>query len=263
MTDYWKSNKNYFCEYCGVWMADNIQVRAIHEKGLKHKDNVARRIREMRQKATDDARKKEDMKRAMDGIASAAKKAYEKDKSALEQQEEVEHGTRHWKFHQESGYYYNPLYGWYYDVKSKMYYGGSPPDWTRSPNIPSGEYYGAVHTQSDPLLAATEQEKPAVGKSKYPQGMRVTKAHPLADIGGYQMPTEGVIGGGRGVASSLATASTGLEQQDGRKKSKAAGSKRKKDEDSALSKKEQEFLAKREAARKRVQKRTMEAFGLQ
>lgn len=39
---YWKSNKNYFCEYCGVWMADNIQVRAIHEKGLKHKDNVAR-----------------------------------------------------------------------------------------------------------------------------------------------------------------------------------------------------------------------------
>lgn len=217
----------------------------------------------MRQKTVDDERRKEDMKRALDGINSAARKAYEKDKSAQErQEEEVEHGTRHWKFHQESGYYYNPLYGWYYDVKSKMYYGGSPPDWTDSPNIPSAEYYGAVYTrQSDPLLAATEQTEPAVRNSKYPQGMRVTKAHPLADIGGYQMPTEGVIGGGRGVASSLVTPSTRAQEKDGEKKAKA-GSKRKKD-DSGLSKKEREFLEKREAARKRVQKRTMEAFGLQ
>ena len=39
---YWKSNPMHWCDYCKVWMQDNPGARATHEKGVKHKDNVAR-----------------------------------------------------------------------------------------------------------------------------------------------------------------------------------------------------------------------------
>lgn len=42
LVQFWKSNPMYWCDYCKVWMQDNPQARATHEKGIKHKDNVAR-----------------------------------------------------------------------------------------------------------------------------------------------------------------------------------------------------------------------------
>ena len=39
---YWKSNAMFWCDYCKVWMQDKPAARATHEKGIKHKDNVAR-----------------------------------------------------------------------------------------------------------------------------------------------------------------------------------------------------------------------------
>lgn len=42
MTEFWKSNKNYWCEVCKVWMTDNTSTRATHEKGIKHQENVAK-----------------------------------------------------------------------------------------------------------------------------------------------------------------------------------------------------------------------------
>ena len=38
----WKSNPHYFCEVCKVWMNDNPQARATHERGIKHTENMAR-----------------------------------------------------------------------------------------------------------------------------------------------------------------------------------------------------------------------------
>jgi WW domain-binding protein 4 len=279
---YKTGNQNYFCECCGVWMADNPRVRAIHDNGSKHKENVAQstllrlhsmhfpllfqdimfvlchaELRTMRQNAKNTERNKEYMARTIGQIESAAAKAYEND----QQNDEMRKSS--WKFHQESGYYYNSLYGWYYDVKSKIYYGGTPPDWTLTPNIPSAAHYGAVNPQVDPLLAATETESQPVRqmKSKYPSGMKISKVHPLAGIGGYQMPSQGSFGG---LQSSVEP-----EQEAPKKKVKSkdsgrttSGVKRKDDKDSKISKEEQEFMARREAARQRVQKRTMDAFGL-
>lgn len=42
MTEFWKSNANYWCDICKVWMTDNVSTRATHEKGIAHKDNVAK-----------------------------------------------------------------------------------------------------------------------------------------------------------------------------------------------------------------------------
>ena len=39
---YWKSNPNFWCEYCRVWLQDNPQARATHERGMKHQENVAK-----------------------------------------------------------------------------------------------------------------------------------------------------------------------------------------------------------------------------
>ena len=78
--------------------------------------------------------------------------------------------------------------------------------------------------------------------------------HPMSKVGGYQMPTIGRIGGakGLGVAHATSAPSAGKRQREG---TTSAGGK-------AVSKEEQEALARREAARARVQQRTMQAFGL-
>ena len=70
------------------------------------------------------------------------------------------------------------------------------------------------------------------------------------------MPVTGTIGGAKGVGS------------EGRQQSSITGAKRSREENAkgqsakALSKAEQEAIAKREAARARVQQRTMQTFGL-
>ncbi len=70
------------------------------------------------------------------------------------------------------------------------------------------------------------------------------------------MPVTGQIGGAMGVgARERAASSAGLKRQrEEASKSTVSGK--------ALSKAEQEALAKREAARARVQQRTMQGFGL-
>lgn len=180
-------------------------------------------------------------------------------------------------YHEESGYYYNAAVGWYYDVASAMYYGGQPPDWTYTPNISKNYLFCAQADDSQRNTATADGAKanseqvatvqqtadtgvqPKTKLSKYPPGLRVQHSHPLSGIGGYQMPTSGTI-------ASLRT-SGGVE-----KKSKENGSKAREKmkgptkgdaKSSKVSKEEQEALARREAARKRVEKRTMAAFGLQ
>lgn len=221
-------------------------------------------IRDMRQKAKDSERYANSMQMTIKGIEQAAARAFEKDKA----EQGVNRYQKNWVLHEESGYYYNSLYGWYYDAKSKMYYGGNPPDWTHKPNIPSAGYYGAVNPQSDPLLQAVTHndiKEEHAQKNTYPVGFKVQKVHPLADIGGYQMPLEGSFGSGHARTEPVQEAK---KQEKGKKMIKASSgvAKKKSSEgkgkETALSAKEREFLAKREAARQRVQKRTMDQFGL-
>lgn len=154
-------------------------------------------------------------------------------------------------FHQESGYYYNSKERYYYDKASGMYYGGDPPNWTNEPKMPNASLFGAntnMNTTKDDIGTVVKQiQKPKV----YPSGMKVTHAHPLAGIGGYQMPTQGTIGGARGL-DVLTKGNT----------STASGKSKRSENGAKMSTDEEAFLARREAARKRVEKRTMDAFGM-
>lgn len=158
--------------------------------------------------------------------------------------------------HKESGYFYNAAIRWYYDEKSGMYYGGDPPDWTSSPPIPSSSLFGAGESKAGKKESIESGvEKKAF--SKFPKGLKVTHSHPLAGIGGYQMPTTGSFGGatGRVADSKQETKTLGKRKEPGK-------STKNSEKDSKMSKQEKEALERREAARKRVQERTMQAFGL-
>ena len=190
------------------------------------------------------------------------------------------------EFQSGSGYYYNAVHKWYYDLASRMYYGGDPPDWTNSPPIPNESLYVDENNNIDgggdlatTAATTTTTAKATVTSRTIVPGSKIVHAHPLAGVGGYQMPEVGriggakgigVIAGGHGVESTNASGSTSgaKRKRDGsgggggggggaKNNSKSGGQ-----DNNPLSKEEAEFLAKREAARQRVQARTMKGFGL-
>ena len=98
---------------------------------------------------------------------------------------------------------------------------------------------------------------PAAGPSSSAQTTGVKRRieaskHPLAGIGGYQVPIRsGTVGAARGVgAPHTAVAQKAKVEAERAKKAKP------------MSKEEEEFMARREAARKRVEERTRAAFGM-
>uniref|UniRef100_A0A061QZT2 WW domain-binding protein 4 n=1 Tax=Tetraselmis sp. GSL018 TaxID=582737 RepID=A0A061QZT2_9CHLO len=79
MTEFWVSQKRHWCEYCKVWLNDTISARSTHENGVKHQENVARKLREMRQKGDAEKKEQELLKQSWSSIEAKAKAQYEKD----------------------------------------------------------------------------------------------------------------------------------------------------------------------------------------
>eukprot|EP00879_Flechtneria_rotunda_P006873 GHRR01007218.1.p6 GENE.GHRR01007218.1~~GHRR01007218.1.p6 ORF type:complete len:106 (+),score=36.63 GHRR01007218.1:149-466(+) len=101
MTEYWKSNAMHWCELCRVWMNDTKAAKLNHERGAKHQENLAKKLRDMSRRA--DAEKSEKARAAatMDSIEQAARKQYEADQQAAQEQ------AGKWVWNEGSGYYYN------------------------------------------------------------------------------------------------------------------------------------------------------------
>ncbi|KAK9809285.1 hypothetical protein WJX73_000889 [Symbiochloris irregularis] len=174
MTEFWKSNPMYWCEYCKVWMQDNPQARATHEKGIKHKDNVARKLRQMRQNADKAARDERLATDSMDGIEARARKQYERD---LQEAQEAQRSLAgEWVHDDKAGLHYNTQHRWYFDRSTSMYYGDA-----------------AAPPQPQPKAAAVLPAAAAAQKKR---------AHPMSQPGGYQMPTTGAIGGAKQLLNS-------------------------------------------------------------
>ncbi len=132
-----------------------------------------------------------------------------------------------WVWTPDSGYYYNAKHAWYYDHTTSYYYGGTPtPTWTQAPGLPSAAMFGAAPVEGGPAAAglastsgraagstapaANGSSTGATGGSQQQQQQQVKKqvmaipAHPLASIGGHQMPVSGRIGGSKGVGTQSA-----------------------------------------------------------
>ncbi|XP_075419125.1 WW domain-binding protein 4 [Tenrec ecaudatus] len=83
MADYWKSQPKKFCDYCKCWIADNRPSVEFHERGKTHKENVAKRISEIKQKSLDKAKEEEKASKEFAAMEAAALKAYQEDLKRL------------------------------------------------------------------------------------------------------------------------------------------------------------------------------------
>ncbi|XP_066287990.1 WW domain-binding protein 4-like isoform X2 [Branchiostoma lanceolatum] len=79
MSEFWKSQPRHFCEFCKCWIADNKPSRDFHEKGKRHKENVERRIKEVREKSEEHWKVQQENKDFLQQMEAAALKAAAKD----------------------------------------------------------------------------------------------------------------------------------------------------------------------------------------
>ncbi|XP_073520031.1 WW domain-binding protein 4 [Phyllobates terribilis] len=84
MADYWKSQPKKFCTYCKCWIADNKPSIEFHERGKNHKENVTKKISEIKQKSVAKAKADEKKSKEFAAMEEAALKAYEEDLKRLE-----------------------------------------------------------------------------------------------------------------------------------------------------------------------------------
>lgn len=79
MSEYWISQGRRMCTYCKCWTADNKASIAFHEQGKNHKENVKRKLDELRKKGLEDARSKASESSEMEKIEKAALASLKKD----------------------------------------------------------------------------------------------------------------------------------------------------------------------------------------
>lgn len=79
MTEYWVSQKQHFCEHCKIFIANNAASKGMHENGQRHKENVAKRLADMRRRNVVEKREKEQMDKDLERIEWKARRQYEKD----------------------------------------------------------------------------------------------------------------------------------------------------------------------------------------
>ena len=82
MSEYWVSKKKYFCQYCDIFIADDVPSRSHHENGMRHKGNKERFVRGLYKAGEKMKKDAEEEKREMKNIETAAQKAYALDVGA-------------------------------------------------------------------------------------------------------------------------------------------------------------------------------------
>lgn len=108
----------------------------------------------MAKKADADKAAEKHLTEAMGGIEATAAAKYAADVAAAK---EAEHAALlraaaaagAWEWDVGSGYYYNEAVRWYFDPKTKWYYGGDPVAWAQDPGaaVPAASRFGtAPHT---------------------------------------------------------------------------------------------------------------------
>ncbi|KAI8467732.1 MAG: hypothetical protein J3K34DRAFT_480668 [Monoraphidium minutum] len=290
MTDKWKSNPMHWCDLCRCWMNDSKQSILNHERGTKHQESLARKLRDMAKKADAEKVAERQLTEAMGSIEKSAAAAYARD---VEAAKEAEHrallaaadAAGGWEWDAAAAYYYNEKHRWYYDPKTKWYYGGEPVAWAQDPPVASlppaarfgrAPHLGGPEPPFDPKKARAAAAAAAGGGGggggggaagvvrgggggvAYETVKKVVALpqHPQALIGGHQLHhVQGKIGGAKGVGSS--------DGDDGkRKRDDAAAAKGGKGGGKPADPAEAAALARREAARQRVNQRTQQSFGL-
>ncbi|OAY81964.1 zinc finger protein ZOP1 [Ananas comosus] len=231
MTEYWVSQGNKWCEFCKIYIANNNLSIRTHELGQRHKDNVAKRLANMRKESTAREKEQKEAARALEQIETKAKRSYQKDVASFQEASKSGSGASlaapgdGYEFDAGSGYYYNKSNGFYYDANSGLYYSNDLGKWVTQEE---------AFKSSSQSKAKVEDEAGSKGRGGPAPGRVVsTSLNPTRSIKGA-------------APSSIAV------------------SKRKRDNEKpkVMSKEDEAALKAREAARKRVEEREKPLLGL-
>ncbi|XVF01224.1 hypothetical protein REPUB_Repub04eG0069400 [Reevesia pubescens] len=245
MTEYWVSQGNKWCDFCKIFISNNPSSIRNHELGERHKENVAKRLTNMRKESAAKEKEQKDAVRALEQIEAKAKRSYQKDVASFEARdsnaEELD-GQEDWDYDSSSGYYYNKSNGLYYDPKSGFYFSEAIGRW-----VMREEAYSKVQGSSNPKSRDPSLKKPFPTSGMAP----VTDSKSAAKNQNETAP-------GPVVSASL----NPMRSVKGAPSSFAVKRKRQDEKPKAISKEEEAALKAREAAKKRVEKREKPLLGL-
>ncbi|KAK4757478.1 hypothetical protein SAY87_018779 [Trapa incisa] len=250
MTEYWVSQGNKWCDFCKIFISNNPSSIRNHELGQRHKDNVAKKLSDMKKEKSAKEKQLQEAARSIQQIEAKAKRSYQKDVESFKEIRDtnaqafgIVDDEERWKFDSSSGYYYDQGSGLYFDPNSGFYYSDAIGKW-----VTQEEAYASTPVLSDP-----KSKTPVVGKpvSSSREGQATEKGgNPMSNkepppgpiVSGYLNPMRSAKGAAR---SSIAVK---RKRQDEKPK--------------VLSKEEQAALKAREAAKKRVEEREKPLHGL-
>jgi hypothetical protein len=81
MSEYWVSQKKYFCEICKVWMSDNKQSRSMHEGGFSHTNKLELHLKAKKDAKLHGARSERELEQTLKEIEKAARAAVADDRT--------------------------------------------------------------------------------------------------------------------------------------------------------------------------------------
>ncbi|KAI3815187.1 hypothetical protein L1987_14846 [Smallanthus sonchifolius] len=138
MTEYWVSQGKKWCDLCKIFISNNPSSIRNHELGQRHKENVTKRLANMRDEKVAKDKKNKETARVLTQIEEKASRSYQKDISTFQKARDsnasslgaptISEGTGdgstsgEWEHDTSSGYYYNKSNCCYYDPNSGFYY---------------------------------------------------------------------------------------------------------------------------------------------
>ncbi|KAK9756562.1 hypothetical protein RND81_01G106800 [Saponaria officinalis] len=244
MTEYWVSQGNHWCDFCKLYISNNPATIRNHEQGTRHKDNVTKRIADMRKEKAAKEKQQQETARSLQQIEAKAVRSYKKDLASQDSKETQAAPADYqgielvWEYDSSSGYYHDRHTGIHYDPKSGFYYSDVLGRWVTQEEAFTAAQNSSVSEPKEPLRKpATTIPSEKKGTCKPQSG-----SAPGLVVAGSLNPTRSV----KGVPSSIAVG-----------KRKRPGEKPK-----VVYEEETAALKAREAARRRVEDREKNLLGL-
>lgn len=241
MTEYWVSQGNKWCDFCKIFLSNNPASIRNHELGQRHKENVAKRLTDMRKDKAEKDKKEKEAARALEQIEAKAQKSYQKDVNSFQEAGKARapclDDKDGWEFDSSSGYYYDRHSGVHYDPNSGFYYSDILGKWVTRDEAFAATKNSGDSKQKEPL------KKPLVTLGARPVNEKKDSSAPGPVVSASLNPTRSF----KGATSSVAVL------------------KRKRPEDKkpkTVSAEETAAIKAREAARKRVEEREKSLLGL-
>lgn len=274
MTEYWVSQGNKWCDYCKIFIANNPATIRTHEFGQRHKENVSKKLADIRKENASKEKEKQQALKELGRIETQARRSYEKDLLAKKKLEESAENVAveaprvtnsnlppersktsfaarafsstdvEWVYDESSHYYFNAATGYYYDSNSGLYYSELLGKWTTQEEAFKASRESVVDVCTEVVAkASVPKQKTSAVPKKVPRMSASTVSKGLA--GPVLQPSQIKAMRGKGIASSL-----------------EVGKRKRPEKSESLSKDEADALAAREAARKRTQEREKGLLGL-